>query len=59
MRPATPETPPDDAVIHRSTIRVKNLRLRTFVGLNEEEQQKRQDVVINLVIAYDAMRAAT
>lgn len=41
-----------------STIRVKNLRLRTFIGFNEDERTKRQDVVINLGLDYDARRAA-
>lgn len=50
---------PGKARVDSSRIRVKNLRLRTFVGLNEEEQQKRQDVVVNIIIDYDAMRAAT
>lgn len=33
-------------------IKVKNLRLRTFIGFNPEERQKQQDVVINLEIHY-------
>jgi len=41
-----------------ATIRIKNLRLRTFIGFNEEEMQKKQDVVINAVIKYDAIKAA-
>ena len=41
-----------------ATIRIKNLRLRTFIGFNEEEIQKKQDVVINAVIKYDAIKAA-
>ncbi len=41
-----------------SCIRVKDLRLRTFVGFNDEEQRKRQDVVVNLRIDYDALAAA-
>ena len=41
-----------------ATIRIKNLRLRTFIGFNEEEMEKKQDVVINAVIKYDAARAA-
>ena len=49
---------PGPAHVESSRIRIKNLRLRTFVGLNEEEQQKRQDVVININIDYDALRAA-
>ena len=41
-----------------SRIRIKDLRLRTFVGFNEEEQRKRQDVVVNIHIDYDALSAA-
>ena len=41
-----------------ATIRIKNLRLRTVIGFNEEEMQKKQDVVINAVIKYDAIKAA-
>ena len=41
-----------------SRIRIKDLRLRTFVGFNDEEQRKRQDVVVNIHIDYDALSAA-
>lgn len=41
-----------------ATIRVKNLRLRTFIGFNEEEKTKKQDVVVNIVLRYDATDAA-
>jgi D-erythro-7,8-dihydroneopterin triphosphate epimerase len=37
----------------RATIKVRDLRLRTFIGFNPEERTKRQDVVINLEIRYD------
>lgn len=50
---------PGPARVESSRIRIKNLRLRTYVGLNDEEQQKRQDVVVNIHIDYDALRAAT
>ncbi|GHC25432.1 dihydroneopterin triphosphate 2'-epimerase [Aidingimonas halophila] len=40
-----------------ATIRIKNLRLRTYVGIKDEEIQNRQDVVINAVIRYRADRA--
>ncbi|MEW5837280.1 MAG: dihydroneopterin triphosphate 2'-epimerase [Pseudomonadota bacterium] len=39
-------------------IRIKDLRLRTYIGFNPEEQAKKQDVVINMAIHYDAARAA-
>ena len=40
-----------------ATIRIKNLRLRTYVGIKEEEVNNRQDVVINVRLIYDADRA--
>ncbi len=36
----------------RATINVTNLRLRTFIGFNPEEREKKQDVVINIEIEY-------
>lgn len=33
-------------------IRIKNLRLRTYIGINEEEIRNRQDVTINLTVLY-------
>jgi D-erythro-7,8-dihydroneopterin triphosphate epimerase len=41
-----------------SRIHIKDLRLRTFIGFNDDEQRKRQDVVINIRIHYDALPAA-
>jgi D-erythro-7,8-dihydroneopterin triphosphate epimerase len=38
-------------------IRIKNLRLRTFIGIKEEEIANRQDIVINVVIHYPADKA--
>lgn len=35
-------------------INVTNLRLRTFIGFNPDEREKKQDVVINLEIHYPA-----
>lgn len=35
-------------------IRIKNLRLRTFIGIKEEEINNRQDVLINVSIVYPA-----
>lgn len=40
-----------------ATITITNLRLRTFIGFNPEEQQKLQDVVINIEIQYPADKA--
>jgi len=33
-------------------IKVKDLRLRTFIGFNPEEREKQQDVIINIEIHY-------
>ncbi|MFC3396218.1 dihydroneopterin triphosphate 2'-epimerase [Brenneria rubrifaciens] len=38
-------------------IRIKNLRLRTFIGIKEEEINNKQDVVINVVVHYPAARS--
>ena len=44
--------------LNPAKIRIKNLRLRTFIGINEEEILKQQDVIINVTIHYDAKRAS-
>ncbi|MCP1457917.1 MULTISPECIES: dihydroneopterin triphosphate 2'-epimerase [Pseudomonas] len=38
-------------------IKVKDLRLRTFIGINEDEILNKQDVLINLTILYAAQEA--
>lgn len=35
-----------------ATIKIRNLRLRTYIGFNPDEKKKRQDVVINIEISY-------
>ena len=40
-----------------ATIYIKNLRLRTFIGFNEEEKTKKQDVIVNIQLRYDAAAA--
>ncbi|WP_438862696.1 dihydroneopterin triphosphate 2'-epimerase [Neptunicella sp.] len=40
-----------------ATIRIKNLRLRTFIGIKEDEIQNKQDVVVNVKIQYHAEQA--
>ena len=40
-------------------IRIKNLRLRAFIGIKEEEIANRQDIVINAAIHYPANKART
>jgi D-erythro-7,8-dihydroneopterin triphosphate epimerase len=42
----------------RATIAIRNLRLRTFIGFNPEETEKRQDVVINIEIDYAVAESA-
>lgn len=39
------------------TIQIKDLRLRTYIGFNPDEQQKKQDVIVNVWIEYDAHQA--
>ena len=39
-------------------IRIKELKLRTYIGFNPEEIQKKQDVTINICFKYDAEKAA-
>ena len=38
--------------ISNAIINITNLRLRTYIGFNPEEQKKQQDVVINVEIHY-------
>ncbi|MFD2230314.1 dihydroneopterin triphosphate 2'-epimerase [Alkalimarinus sediminis] len=40
-----------------ATINIKNLRLRTFIGIKDEEINNQQDVLINATIRYDAKKA--
>ncbi len=35
-------------------LRIKNLRLRCVIGLNDWEREKKQDVVINVEFRYEA-----
>ncbi|MFD2165116.1 dihydroneopterin triphosphate 2'-epimerase [Thalassotalea euphylliae] len=39
---------------HNAIITITNLRLRTYIGFNEEEKSKQQDIVINAEIHYPA-----
>ncbi|WP_394132700.1 dihydroneopterin triphosphate 2'-epimerase [Shewanella maritima] len=43
---------PDTAII-----RIKNLRLRTFIGIKQEEIDNQQDVIVNVIIHYCAEKA--
>jgi D-erythro-7,8-dihydroneopterin triphosphate epimerase len=38
-------------------IQIKDLQLRTIIGINEEERRDRQDVVINIVLCADTRAA--
>jgi D-erythro-7,8-dihydroneopterin triphosphate epimerase len=39
-------------------IEIQNLRLRTYIGFNPEEQAKKQDIVVNAEIHYPAALAS-
>lgn len=43
--------------LNKAVIRIKNLRLRTYIGINDDEVANMQDVIINAQIHYDAVRA--
>jgi D-erythro-7,8-dihydroneopterin triphosphate epimerase len=38
-------------------IQIRDLQLRTIIGINEEERRDRQDVVINIVLCADTRAA--
>jgi len=38
-------------------IRIKNLRLRTIVGVNEWERERPQDVIVNVELEFDSKKA--
>ena len=42
-----------------ATINIRDLRLRTFIGINDDEKKNQQDVVINIRIHYHAQKAVT
>lgn len=39
---------------NNAVITITNLRLRTFIGFNEEEKSKQQDIIINAEVHYPA-----
>lgn len=41
-------------IIQPAVIRIENLRLRTFIGIKEEEIQNKQDVIIQIKIGYNS-----
>jgi D-erythro-7,8-dihydroneopterin triphosphate epimerase len=42
---------------HEATVRIKNLLLRAYIGIKEEEINNQQDVLINVCLTYDATSA--
>tara|TARA_R110002126_G_scaffold10245_9_gene46472 strand:+ start:7810 stop:8172 length:363 start_codon:yes stop_codon:yes gene_type:complete len=44
--------------LNPATIKIKNLRLRTFIGIKDDEINNKQDVIINARIQYSAINAA-
>ncbi|OEY65870.1 dihydroneopterin triphosphate 2'-epimerase [Marinobacter sp. X15-166B] len=45
------------AANHKATVRIQNLLLRTYIGINDEEINNQQDVRINVCLTYDAADA--
>jgi D-erythro-7,8-dihydroneopterin triphosphate epimerase len=43
--------------LNQATIRIKNLRLRTFIGINTDEIKNKQDIIVNVRIDYSANQA--
>ena len=41
-----------------ATIRIANLRLRTYIGFNADERSKQQDIVVNATIRHRLQPAA-
>jgi D-erythro-7,8-dihydroneopterin triphosphate epimerase len=50
-------TPVRGFSLEPAVITITNLRLRTYIGFNQEELSKQQDVVINAEIRYQASKA--
>ncbi|MEE2764529.1 MAG: dihydroneopterin triphosphate 2'-epimerase [Pseudomonadota bacterium] len=42
---------------HQARVRIKDLLLRAFIGIKEEEINNQQDVMINVCLTYDATDA--
>lgn len=42
---------------YNAIIRIKNLRLRTYIGIKDEERANKQDIVVNVAIHYPADKA--
>ncbi|CAM5224750.1 dihydroneopterin triphosphate 2'-epimerase [Alishewanella longhuensis] len=44
--------------LNPALIKIKNLRLRTYIGINDDEIANKQDVIVNARIQYSALDAA-
>jgi D-erythro-7,8-dihydroneopterin triphosphate epimerase len=42
---------------HEATVRIKDLLLRPYIGIKDEEISNQQDVLINVHLTYDATEA--
>lgn len=42
---------------HQARVQIKNLLLRAYIGIKEEEINNQQDVIINVCLTYDASEA--
>lgn len=49
----------DAHAIHEATVRIKDLLLRAYIGIKDEEINNQQDVLINVRLTYDATEAIT
>ncbi len=45
--------------LNQATIAIKNLRLRTYIGINTDEIENKQDIIVNVNINYCAEKATT
>lgn len=43
--------------MQKATIRIHNLALQTIIGCNDWERHKKQDIIINLSMEFDATKA--
>ena len=41
-----------------AVIRIKNLKLRSVIGIHDWERENKQDVIINIKLEFDSSRAA-
>lgn len=44
-------------ISHQARVRIKDLLLRAFIGIKDEEINNQQDVLINISLTYDATAA--